>query len=69
MTATGAAVGVAKNINGVMQVRDKYKEVRTLEFPGMTARVYIPDLTDAERAERMKAIYKAAADLVNHAKK
>ena len=43
---------------------DTYKEVKTFEFPGLTARVYFPDITPEERARRMKAIYKAAADLL-----
>lgn len=40
------------------------KEVRTMEFPGMIARVCIPDLTSEERAERMKLIHKEAANLL-----
>lgn len=43
---------------------DTYKEVRVFEFPNMIARVYIPDLTDDERKRRMKAIEKAAAELL-----
>lgn len=43
---------------------DTYKEIRVFEFPNMIARVYIPDLTDEERARRMKIIEKAAADLI-----
>lgn len=43
---------------------DTYKEVRTLEFPGMTVRVHIPDLSPAERERRMKAIHKQAARLL-----
>lgn len=43
---------------------DTYKEVKVFTFPNMIARVYIPDLTDEERARRMKVIEKAAAELV-----
>lgn len=43
---------------------DTYKEVRTFEYPNMTVRVYIPDLTPEERARRMKAIHDAAAQLL-----
>jgi hypothetical protein len=40
------------------------KEVRTFEFPSLTARVYIPDLTPAERTRRLKAIHTQAANLL-----
>ena len=43
---------------------DTYKEVRTFTYPNMVVRVHFPDLTDDERARRMKIIEKAAADLV-----
>lgn len=43
---------------------DTYKEVRVFEYPNMIARVYIPDLTEDERQRRMKAIHKAAANLL-----
>ena len=46
-----------------------YKEVRTMEFPGMIARVYIPDLTSEERAERMKLIHREAANLLKGGKR
>ena len=45
-----------------------YKEVRTMEFPGMVARVYIPELTSEERAKRMKKIHKEAANLLKGVK-
>ena len=41
-----------------------YKEVRTFEFPGLKARVFIPELTDEERARRMQAIHNQAAKLL-----
>lgn len=47
-----------------MKQRDTYKEVRVMEFPGLTARVHIPDLTPEERARRMKEIRKAAESLL-----
>lgn len=43
---------------------DTYKEVKVFHFPNVTARVFIPDLTADERAGRMKAIHKAAANLL-----
>lgn len=43
---------------------DTYKETRVIEFPDMIARVYIPDLTPAEKARRMKAVHDAAANLL-----
>lgn len=47
---------------------DKYKEVRTLEFPGMVVRVHIPDLTPEERSARMKSIHNQAANLLKKVK-
>lgn len=47
-----------------MAGRDTYKEVKVMEFPGMVARVYRPDLTEEERARRMKQIHDAAAKLL-----
>ena len=41
-----------------------YKEVRTFNFPNMTVRVHIPDLTVEERNRRMKQIYNAAETLL-----
>lgn len=43
---------------------DTYKEVRVFHFENMTVRVHIPDLTDEERARRMKLIHNAASDLL-----
>lgn len=43
---------------------DKYKEVKTFTFPGIVARVYIPELTEGERKRRMNAIHKQAAELL-----
>ena len=48
---------------------DTYKEIRTFEFPNMTARVFIPDLTADERAKRMKAIETATINLLKEVKR
>ena len=47
-----------------MKQQDTYKEVRVFEYPGWKIRVHIPDLTEEERARRMKQIEKAAVDLI-----
>lgn len=47
---------------------DTYKEVRTIEFPGMIARIHIPDLTPEERNRRMQNIKKAAENLLKGVK-
>jgi hypothetical protein len=47
---------------------DTYKEVRIFEYPGLIARVYIPDLTPEERERRMKAIHNQAANLLKTVK-
>jgi hypothetical protein len=49
-----------------MACQDTYKEVKIFEFPNMTVRVHIPDLTLEEKARRMKAIYQAAANLLKN---
>lgn len=51
-----------------MKSQDTYKEVKTFNFPGVVARVYIPDLTEEERARRMQAIQKQAANLLRSVK-
>lgn len=43
------------------QSQDVYGEPRVFKFPGLTAYVYQPILTDEERARRMKIIEAAAA--------
>lgn len=45
---------------------DTYKEVKVFTFPGMVARVYIPDLTPDERERRMKKVYDCAVRLLKH---
>ena len=47
---------------------DTYKETKVFEFPGLIARVHHPDLTPGERARRMKAIHKAAENLLKNQK-
>lgn len=42
----------------------EYKEIKVLQLENMTARVYIPVLTEEERAKRMQAIEKRAAELL-----
>ena len=44
--------------------QDLYKEVITMEFPNMIARVHIPDLTEEEQKRRMQIIYDATANLL-----
>ena len=44
--------------------QDTYKEVRTFTYPDAIVRVHIPELTEEERARRMKSIEKAAAILL-----
>ena len=43
---------------------DTYKEVRTFHHENAVVRVHIPDITEEESARRMKAIKKAAAQLL-----
>lgn len=43
---------------------DTYKEIRAFQFPNMTVRVHIPDLTPEERSRRMTAIHNQAANLL-----
>lgn len=47
-----------------MKCQDTYKEVRVFNYPNMKVKVYIPDLTEEERARRMKQIYDAAENLL-----
>lgn len=51
-----------------MKSQDVYKEVRVFESAGAIVRVYSPELTDEERARRMKRIYKAAEALLKERK-
>ena len=45
-------------------MKDTYKEIKTIEFPGMIARIHIPDITPEERSHRMKGIQQAAINLL-----
>lgn len=47
-----------------MRVQDTYKEVKIIKFGENVARVHIPDLTDEERARRMREIGRLAAELL-----
>ena len=47
-----------------MKGQDSYKEIKIIEFPNMTARVFIPDLTEEEYNRRMKIIHDAAVELL-----
>jgi hypothetical protein len=47
-----------------MKKEDTYVLKKVIEFPGMTARIYSPVLTEEEQARRMQQIYKAAAALL-----
>lgn len=49
-------------------MKDTYKEVKVIEFPGMTARIHIPDIAPEERERRMRAVYNAAANLLKGVK-
>ena len=50
-----------------MKGQDKIKETRVFEFPNAIVRVHIPELSEEERAVRMKYIHNAAADLIRAA--
>lgn len=47
--------------------QDTYKEIKTFESPGWIVRVHIPDITEEERAIRMKRVHDAAASLIKSA--
>ena len=49
-----------------MKQQDTYKEVKVFNFGNVVARVHIPELTAEEKARRMKAIYKAAENLLKN---
>ena len=46
-----------------MKQSDVYKEIRVFEFPNMTVRVHFPDLTEEERAIRMKELRNAVINI------
>jgi len=43
---------------------DTYGEPKTIVFPGLTARVYSPILSEEERKRRMQKIHDSAASLL-----
>ena len=43
---------------------DTYKEIKTFEYPNMTIRVHVPDLSDVERNRRFKQLEKATEALL-----
>ena len=47
-----------------MKGQDVYKEVITMKFPNMVARIHIPDLTEEEQKRRMQRIYDASVNLL-----
>lgn len=49
------------------KVQDTYKEIKTFTYPNCIVRVHIPDLTEEERARRMKQIHKSAEALLKEA--
>ena len=44
------------------------KETKTIEFPGMVARVHFPDLTQEERKRRLQNIHDRAAAILKERK-
>ena len=51
-----------------MKKSDTYKEIKEIQFPGMLARVYIPDLSPEERSRRLEQIHHSAANLLKAAR-
>lgn len=47
---------------------DTYKEIKTFEYPNMTVRVHVPDLSEEERQRRLKAIQRAVVELLKERK-
>lgn len=47
-----------------MKTPDKYRELKTFEFPNALVRVYFPDLTPEEKDRRRKQMEKAAVALL-----
>lgn len=45
----------------------EYTHTKTIESPGFIVRVYSPVISEEERNRRMKAIYKAAENLMKEA--
>ena len=47
-----------------MKEKDTYKEIRTFRYPNAIVRVHLPDITEQERARRMKELERAATELL-----
>ena len=47
---------------------DTYKETKLFTYPNMVVRVHIPDLSEEEREQRMKAIKRATIELMKERK-
>lgn len=52
-----------------MKTQVTYKEVQVFESPNAIVRVYRPELTEEERARRMKELRKAAEALLKGERK
>ena len=50
----------------MLNQNDKYNEPIVITFPNMVARVYTPILEPEEREKRMKAIHRAAANVLKN---
>lgn len=53
----------------MMAVVDTYQEAKIIKFDGMMVRVFSPVLSPEERNKRMKAIQKAAMNLLMDAER
>lgn len=51
----------------MMREEDRYKDIKEFNFSEMRIKVFIPDLTEEERLERMRIIHKRTADLIRPA--
>lgn len=47
-----------------MKNKDIYKEIKRMQSGNTVVNIHIPDLTEEERTRRMKAIHKAAENLM-----
>ena len=50
----------------MLKHEDKYNDPIIITFPNMVARVYTPILEPEEREKRMKAIHRAAANVLKN---
>ena len=64
-SSTRITLNITKKGSEAMQAQaDTYKEVKTFEYPNMTIRVHIPDLSDVERNRKKKQLEKATEALL-----